>query len=129
MTQRTSLAATEIHDVTDQTFEREVIHSKIPVIVDFWGEHCPPCRVISPILRDIADEYAGRVKIVKLNSDENGDTMIRYQVMALPTILAFSGGQVVGQISAERTCREVVYDLVTEYVDAVERLGAMLPSE
>jgi thioredoxin 1 len=92
----------EVHDVTDQTFEQEVIESDIPVIVDFWGEHCPPCRVIAPILRDFAGEYDGRVKIVKLNSDENGDTMIRYQVMALPTILAFSDGTVVGQIVGAR---------------------------
>lgn len=92
----------EVYDVTDQTFEREVIESDIPVIVDFWGEHCPPCRVISPILRDFAGEYDGRVKIVKLNSDENGDTMIRYQVMALPTILAFCAGQVVAQIVGAR---------------------------
>ena len=92
----------EVYDVTDQTFEQEVIKSNIPVIVDFWGEHCPPCRVIAPILRDLAGEYDGRVKIVKLNSDENGDAMIRYQVMALPTILAFSDGTVVGQIVGAR---------------------------
>ena len=92
----------EVYDVTDQTFEQEVIESNIPVIVDFWGEHCPPCRVIAPMLRDLAGEYDGRVKIVKLNSDENGDAMIRYQVMALPTILAFSDGTVVGQIVGAR---------------------------
>lgn len=92
----------EVVDVTDQTFEREVVESDIPVIVDFWGEHCPPCRQISPMLRDFAGEYAGRVKIVKVNSDENGETMVRYQVMALPTILAFSGGQVIGQIVGAR---------------------------
>jgi len=93
---------TEVRDVTDQSFEREVIESEIPVIVDFWGEHCPPCRAISPMLADLAGDYAGRVKIVKLNSDENGDTMIRFRVMALPTILAFAGGQVIGQIVGAR---------------------------
>ena len=98
----------ELLDVTDQSFESEVLRCEEPVIVDFWGEHCPPCRVISPILRELADDFAGRVKIVKLNSDENGETMIRFQVMALPTILAFSGGEVVGQITGSRPKRDFV---------------------
>jgi thioredoxin len=92
----------ELHDVTDECFDAEVIQSDIPVLVDFWGEHCPPCRAIAPILRDLAAAYAGRVKIVKLDSDENGNSMTRFQVLSLPTVLAFSGGQVVGQLSGAR---------------------------
>jgi len=92
----------EVHAVTDQTFELEVLASEIPVIVDFWGEHCAPCRAVSPILTEFATEYRGRVKIVKLNSDENGRTMIRYGVLALPTILAFSRGEVIRQITGAR---------------------------
>lgn len=92
----------ELHDVDDSSFESEVIESEIPVLVDFWGEHCPPCRAIAPILRELADRYSGRVKVVRLDSDENGSTMVRFQVLALPTVLAFSGGQVVGQLSGAR---------------------------
>ena len=98
----------ELADVTDQSFEAEVLQSDVPVIVDFWGEHCAPCRTVSPILRDLATDFAGRVKIVKLNSDENGNTMVRFQVMALPTILAFSGGQVVGQLTGARPKKDFV---------------------
>ena len=109
----------ELLDVTDQSFESEVLRSEVPVIVDFWGEHCPPCRAVSPILREIAEDFAGRVKIVKLNSDENGETMTRFQVMALPTILAFSAGQVVGQITGSRPKKD--------FVELVERAMTLNP--
>jgi len=89
----------ELQDVTDASFDDEVIRAEVPVLVDFWGEHCPPCRVISPILKDLAGRYAGRLKVVKLNSDENHDAMVRFHVMALPTVLAFTGGEVVGQLT------------------------------
>lgn len=92
----------DLQDVTDATFDAEVIASEIPVIVDFWGEHCAPCRRIAPILHELAGEYAGRVKIVKIDSDSNGQSMVRFGVMALPTVLAFRGGQVVGQITGAR---------------------------
>ena len=77
----------ELGDVTDQSFDQEVIQSDIPVIVDFWGEHCAPCKVISPILSELAGQYQGRIKVVKLDSDTNGATMVRFHVMALPTVL------------------------------------------
>jgi thioredoxin 1 len=92
----------ELHDVTDESFDRDVIESDLPVLVDFWGEHCPPCRAIAPILRELATQYSGRLKIVKLNSDENGNTMVRFQVLSLPTVLAFCGGRVVGQLNGAR---------------------------
>lgn len=95
-------------DVNDESFEREVLGSDVPVLVDFWGEHCPPCRVIAPILEQLADEFAGKLKVVKLDSDENGATMIRYHVMSLPTVLAFAEGQVVGQITGSRPKKDFV---------------------
>jgi thioredoxin 1 len=98
----------ELPDVTDTNFDEQVLQSPIPVIVDFWGEHCPPCRVIAPILADCASEYAGRVKIVQLNSDENGETMVRYHVMALPTVLAFVRGEVVSQLNGARPKKDFV---------------------
>lgn len=96
----------ELLEVTDESFDREVIQSEVPVVVDFWGEHCAPCRVIAPILRELAARYDGRVKIVKLDSDSNGDTMVRYQVLALPTVLAFANGTVVGQLNGSRPRRD-----------------------
>ncbi len=92
----------ELPDVTDQTFSREVLESPLPVLVDFWGDHCAACRQISPILSDLAREYQGRLRIVKLHVGENVTTSARYGVRAMPTILAFSRGQVVGQLVGAR---------------------------
>jgi thioredoxin 1 len=89
----------ELHDVTDQSFETEVLRSDRPAVIDFWAEWCAPCRAISPIMTALAQEYGDRVKIVKMNIDENPGTPARYGVRAIPTILAFSQGQVVEQIT------------------------------
>ena len=92
----------EIIDVSDATFEREVLESGIPVLVDFWGDHCPACRQISPILRELADEHAGKLKVVKVHAAENAATSARYGVRAMPTVLVFAGGAVRGQLVGAR---------------------------
>lgn len=92
----------ELHDVTDASFEREVVASEVPVLVDFWGEHCPACRQISPILGDLATERSGAVKIVKIHAAENAATTARYAIRAMPTVLLFSGGVVRGQLVGAR---------------------------
>ena len=92
----------EIAEVTDQDFDGEVLQSDIPVVVDFWAEWCAPCRAIAPIIGELAGEYGDRVKIVKMNVDESPQTPGRYGVRAIPTILAFQGGQVVGQLQGAR---------------------------
>jgi thioredoxin 1 len=92
----------ETQDVTDVTFEAEVLHSDKPVVLDFWAEWCAPCRAISPIIKQLAEDYDGRVKIVKMNIDENPETPGKYGVRAIPTVLAFQGGQVVAQLQGAR---------------------------
>jgi thioredoxin 1 len=82
--------------VSDANFESEVIKAEIPVLVDFWAEWCGPCRMIAPILEDLASEYAGKVKIVKLNVDENTVSSATYGVRGIPTLLLFKNGEVVG---------------------------------
>lgn len=92
----------EIADVTDADFESEVLKSELPVVVDFWAEWCAPCRAIAPIVKELAGEYEGRVRIVKMNIDDNPVAPGRYGVRAIPTLLAFQGGQVVEQLQGVR---------------------------
>lgn len=92
----------ELHDVTDQSFRADVLESELPVLVDFWGDHCAACRQISPTLHDLASEYDGRLRIVKLHAAENPATSARYAVRSMPTILAFAAGEVVGQLVGAR---------------------------
>jgi thioredoxin 1 len=92
----------ELRDVTDASFEADVLGSAVPVLVDFWGDHCAACRQISPTLHDLAREYDGRVRIVKLHAAENPATSARYAVRSMPTVLAFAKGQVVGQLVGAR---------------------------
>jgi thioredoxin 1 len=89
-------------DVTDAKFEEEVVKSATPVIVDFWAEWCAPCRAIAPCIKDVAAKYGDRVKVVKMNIDENPNTPGAYGVRAIPTVLAFKNGVVVEQITGAR---------------------------
>ena len=84
--------------VTDETFEAEVLKNSKPVIVDYWAEWCGPCRMVAPVLEEIATEYADKINVVKLNIDENPATSQKYGIMAIPTMNVFSGGEVVKQI-------------------------------
>jgi thioredoxin 1 len=82
-----------ITDVTDTTFQAEVIESETPVLVDFWAPWCGPCRVIGPILEQIAQERPDDLKIVKLNTDENQETALAFKVLSIPTMILFRNGQ------------------------------------
>ncbi|GLZ36806.1 thioredoxin [Actinokineospora sp. NBRC 105648] len=78
--------------VTDDTFEQEVLRAGEPVLVDFWAQWCPPCHMIAPVLAEIAEELAGSLTVVKVNTDENPGVGRDYQVMSLPTLMLFRGG-------------------------------------
>jgi thioredoxin 1 len=80
--------------VTDDNFEREVLQSQVPVLVDYWAEWCGPCKMIAPLLDEISGEYAGRLKIAKLNIDENPQTPPKYGIRGIPTLMLFKGGNV-----------------------------------
>ncbi len=83
-----------IHYVTDDTFAAEVLQSTQPVLLDFWAEWCGPCKMIAPILDDIASQYAGRLKVAKLNIDDNPGTPANFAVRGIPTLMLFKNGSV-----------------------------------
>jgi thioredoxin 1 len=85
-------------DVTDDTFQQEVLDSERPVLVDFWAPWCGPCRMVAPIVEELADEYDGKVSFYKLNTDENPKVASQFGIRSIPTLLVFKGGQAVGQI-------------------------------
>ena len=100
--------------VTDDTFKSEVLESDIPVLVDFWATWCGPCRMVAPILEELSDEYEGKVKIVKLDTDANQATTMAYGITSIPTLNVYSGGEVVKSVIGARPKRAL-----QEEIDAV----------
>ncbi len=91
------MAGTDTKTFTDTGFDSEVLKANVPVLVDFWAEWCGPCRQMTPTIDALASEYTGKVKVGKLNVDDNGQTAMRYNVRSIPTLLLFKNGQVVEQ--------------------------------
>jgi thioredoxin 1 len=92
------MAGLGVVEVSDATFDQEVLRSEQPVLVDFWAVWCGPCKAIAPIVDGLAAAYAGKVKVAKVNVDENGATPSRYGVRGIPTLLFFKGGKVADQV-------------------------------
>ncbi len=84
----------QIRHVTDDSFEQEVLSSEQPVLVDYWAEWCGPCKMIAPVLEEVAEEYDGKLQVVKLNIDENPNTPPKYGIRGIPTLMLFKNGNV-----------------------------------
>ena len=84
-------------EITTENFEQEVLQSDVPVLVDFWADWCMPCKMVEPVLDEMSEEYDGKLKIARLNVDEQGDIAARYNVVSIPTLLLFKDGEIAGQ--------------------------------
>ena len=109
------MASVNVKEFTDQNFDAEVLKSAQPVLVDFWAEWCGPCKMLAPTIEKLANSYAGKVKIGKIDTDSNRDTAMAYGISAIPTVLLFKGGQVVQKFVGLRQERDF-----KEALDATE---------
>jgi len=107
------MGATKV--VTDETFDTDVLQNSKPVVVDYWAEWCGPCRMVAPVLEEIASEHSDKIEVVKLNIDENPKVAQRYQIMAIPTMSVFHNGEVVKQIVGAKPKAALLADLA-DYV-------------
>ena len=97
--------------VTESTFDQEVLQSEGPVLVDFWAEWCGPCKMVAPVLEEIADEHGDKLQVVKLNIDENPGAARDYQIMSIPTMAVFQGGKIVKSIVGAKPKAAILKDL------------------
>jgi len=109
--ERTAAVAEKILTLSDATFDESVGGADTPVVVDFWAEWCGPCKMIAPALEEIASEHTGRLQVAKLNVDDNPDTARRYDVMSIPTLLVFRGGQPVKRLVGAKGKGQLLQDL------------------
>ncbi|MER3447635.1 MAG: thioredoxin [Candidatus Dadabacteria bacterium] len=92
------MASAEMVELSDSTFEKEVLKSEEPVLVDFWAPWCGPCRILAPVVEEIANSYSGRLKVGKLNVDDNQETTMAYGIRSIPTLIIFKDGKALDQI-------------------------------
>ncbi|NLI60533.1 MAG: thioredoxin [Clostridiales bacterium] len=102
------MANEKVLNLDSENFEEEVLNSNLPVLVDFWASWCGPCKMIAPIIDQLADDFKGKAKIAKVNVDEERDLASKYRVMSIPTLILFKDGQVVDQLMGARPKAELV---------------------
>jgi thioredoxin 1 len=105
------MSSPKVVQITDANFDQEVGASSVPVLLDFWAEWCMPCRMIAPTIDELAEEYEGKVKIGKLDTDNNRQTALKFNISAIPTLLLFKDGQVVKKFVGLKSKRDLATEL------------------
>jgi len=101
----------QIKHVTDADFKTEVLESEVPVVVDFWAPWCGPCRMVAPVLEEVAEEMGDKIKVVKLNTDENQQTAAAYRIMAIPSLLVFKKGEEADRVVGFKPKQQLIEQL------------------
>ncbi len=109
------MAGEGVKTLTESNFDEEVLHSDLPVLIDFWAVWCAPCSMVSPIVESIAQEYEGKVKVGKVNVDESSQLAVRYGIRAIPTLLLFKDGQVVEQVIGVQP-KDAIINMLKKYI-------------
>lgn len=104
-----------VTEVNDANFDSEVLNSEQPVLVDFWAPWCGPCRLIAPVVEELSKEYEGKLKVVKLNTDESPQTPTQYHISGIPSLLLFKGGQVIDQ-KVGAVPKAKIEEMVTQHI-------------
>jgi len=107
--------AGNVHEFNDQNFAQEVLESDLPVLVDFWAPWCGPCKMLAPTIDELASDYAGKVKVGKINTDEARQVSIKHQIQSIPTLILFKGGQVVERTMGAQP-KQMIASLLNKHV-------------
>ena len=103
-------------EITKETFENEVINSDKPVLVDFWATWCGPCKMVAPVIEALAEEYSGKIKVGKVNVDEQGELAMQYKIVSIPTVLIFKDGEVAEKLIGAHS-QDEYEDIIDKYVE------------
>jgi len=123
------MASENVREFTDDNFQNEVLDAETPVLVDFWAEWCQPCKLLAPHVETVADQFADKVRVGKLDTDSNRDTAVKYGISAIPTVIVFKGGEEKKRLIGLKTPQELAKAIVKQIKDAKMKVQASIQGD